>query len=330
MLQQHAVAVAVDAVRDDRLVRRRDVFQQRGPAGLEVRLALADGLHEAFELLLPRARDDAPAPFDAEDDRQRDDAFRVQVRILDRAFPVVAPQPLRGAHDGLHFLALLQLAQVALVTRPRLGRVGRADVDEQFLQPARRIHGILVVLADERVFRQRRQFADQAEALLEHVLRALVEQHVERVQVALLVVGLHEVLQPQRHAADRQQLRALDAFGRAVVGELLGHHRRDAGQLVREAGRLVGVGVRREQPDRADQPGRFFDDDGRQHRCARPRHEKMSVPMLRRLLRRGVLRTDGTCLRRRYSSSRVPRCWNSVSSSGSSGSSTSARSAVLR
>ena len=52
--------------------------------------------------------------------------------------------------------------------------------------------------------------------------------------------------------------------------------------------------------------------------------------MLRRVPRRGMLRTDGTCLRRRYSSSRVVRCMKGDSSSGSSGSSTSAISALWR
>jgi hypothetical protein len=113
--------------------------------------------------------------------------------------------------------------------------------------------------------------------------------------------------------------RALDAFGGAVVGELLGHHGGDAGQFVGQDHRFVFVIARGQQRIARTRRGRRSTTIAGSMLARSPHHEKMSVPMLLRAPRFGVLRADGTCLRRRYSSSLVERCRNSGSSSGSSG-----------
>nr|GEU28048.1 hypothetical protein [Tanacetum cinerariifolium] len=326
------LAVAVDAVQQHRVVLRRHGGHQCGPAFLEVGLVLAHRFDETLELLLARARHHPAAAFHGKDDGQRDHAFGIEVGIADRAFAVVPAQPVGQAHDGLDFLALAVHDRIALGAVPVLVGIGLAQVDEQVAQAARRIHGIGIVFAHQRIFRQRRQLLDHAEADLERVFGALLDQDVERIEVGIGVgVGVaavgQRVVESQRHGAHRQLQGFLDAVGRAVVGELFRHHGRDARQFIGQRVGGVVVGMPGQLLDRARQARQGFYDDCWQHGSAF-HHEKMPVPTLRRDAL--ATRVDGTCLRKRYSNSLVERCRKFCSSSGSSLNSASARSALWR
>ncbi len=246
MLQHRArLAVTGDAVEQHRVVLHRHGCHQRGPAFFEVGLVLAHRFDEALELLLAGPRDHPAPAFHRENDRQRDHALGIQVGIGHRAFAVVAAQPVGQAHDGLHFLALLEHYHVAVAAVPVLVRVGLAQVDEQVAQPTRRVHRVGIVFADQGILRQGRQLLDQAETDLERVLGALLDQQIESVEigiVAALVRLGQRMVEPQRHRAHRQLQGLLDAVGGAVVGELFGHHGGDAGQFVGQ--RVGGVRVK--------------------------------------------------------------------------------------
>ena len=257
-----AAAVGFYAVEQHRVMLHGHLGHQGGPAFLEVGLVLAHGTHEAFKLLLPRARHDASAAFDGEDDGHGNHTLGIQVAVADRAVVMVAAQPAGQAHDGLHFLALLQLHRILFIAGPVLVRVGLANIDEQLAQTARKVDGVLVVFTDQGVFRQLRQFLDQAKAHLERVLGAVLDEEVERGLVAFMRDGL---LQAQGHAAHRQEQRFLDAVGRAFIRELLGHHGRDARQLVGQVQRRILARVVRQQLDGAHQARKIFYNNCWQH-----------------------------------------------------------------